>query len=174
MRSHLILLVLVSSTAFGQSRTGFPYCALKLRSMNYFQLVREVDLIRQEEKIDSLYAVLEKARLSTEGVKETIDLLNEQSEEMRRHMQELIEEMSRPDYTIEKVDVDPETAKDPRVAEQLQKMEKLSTRVEEALRLGTMAPVEIQEMEEEYRRMELELKELIKQIEEEKPKGKDD
>jgi chromosome segregation ATPase len=132
--------------------------------MNYFQLVREVDLIRQEEKIDSLYAELEKARLNGEVVREAVEILQEENEELRKLMQEYVDQINDLNNKNVKLSMGLDQEKDPKVVELRKQIETISAKINEAERQGVISVDEMDSLKEEKRLLELKLEELVKQI----------
>ncbi len=132
--------------------------------MNYFQLVREVDLIRQEEKIDSLYAELEKARRNGEVVREAVEILQEENEELRKLMQEYVDQINDLNNKNVKLSMGLDQEKDPKVVELRKQIETISAKINEAERQGVISVDEMDSLKEEKRLLELKLEELVKQI----------
>lgn len=132
--------------------------------MNYFQLVREVDLIRQEEKIDSLYAELEKARRNGEVVREAVEILQEENEELRKLMQEYVDQINDLNNKNVKLSMGLDQEKDPRVVELRKQIETISAKINEAERQGVISVGEMDSLKEEKRLLELKLEELLKQL----------
>ena len=133
--------------------------------MNYFQLLREVELANQQEKIDLLKADLNAARQEGVFIHESLDSLNAENEALKKVMQNYVEQIDALNRRNALLSGAPNAEKDPRVAELLQQIEKLGAQLEEEKRRGALAPLELNVMEEEYKQLVVKLGELLKEIE---------